>query len=360
MSAAESTQGSKAAYDFWLGLIPQFLGQWGGFVPGAAPGGAGAVPDGLKFPLDQIAKAAAMTQQSLQGISQTLVPALQAGVPDLLAQWAKAAPAFSSAKPGDAAAPSPQAALAPWLAFMSNAAAAMPSASTLPPGVAPPFPQAPLQAVSQAWVDMASRVTGASPAQVDAAFDRTYGALSDGVGLGPARKLQAAWRDVLRASTAQQDARSHYAMVVQEAFVQGFQRLLTALAAKADAGERVDSVLALIRMWAVNTEQAVHQTLQSERGLAATAALIRSELAYRKTMQQMAAVLADQFDMASRRELDAAFREIQALKRELRGMRATNGGGDAAAKRTPARRTAAAKSRKRHDSGAGTGASSND
>ena len=37
---------------------------------------------------------------------------------------------------------------------------------------------------------------------------RAYGALSDGVGMGPARKLQTAWRDVISASMAQQDARA--------------------------------------------------------------------------------------------------------------------------------------------------------
>lgn len=334
MSASDSNEGSRATYDFWLGLIPQFLGQFGGFVP---PGAATPeMPEGLPFPVDQIAKAAAMTQQSLQGIAQALAPALKGGVPDLLAQWAKtSSPAFAFAQSGDAAAAPAQAMLAPWLAFMSNAA-----------GSGSALPQAPLQAASKAWADMASRVTGASQAQVDTAFDRTYGALSDAVGLGPARKLQAAWHDVLNAALAQQDARAQYGVLVQAAFGQGFQRLLTALAAKADAGERVDSVLALIRMWAASTEHAVHETLQSERGLAATAALIRSDLAYRKKTQQMAVVLAEQFDMASRRELDEAFREIQALKRELRATEAARSGDRPAAGRGPTRKRTSAKNRK--------------
>lgn len=324
MSASESNEGSRATYDFWLGLIPQFLGQFGGFAP---TGGAGAaIPEGLPFPVDQIAKAAAMTQQSLEGLAQMLAPALKAGVPDLLAQWAKASPAFAFAKSGDTDAATPQAMLAPWLALMSNTA-----------GMGNAVPQAPLQAMSQAWVDMASRATGTSPAQVDTAFDRTFGALSDGVGLGPARKLQAAWRDVTKATIAQQDARTQYAVLVQGAFAQGFQRLITALAAKADAGERIDSVLALIRMWAASSEHAVHEALQSERGLAATAALIRADLAYRKTIQQAAAVLADQFDMASRRELDEAFREIQMLKRELRATEAPKSADPPSAGRAPTR-----------------------
>lgn len=337
MSATESNDGSRATYDFWLGLIPQFLGQFGGFM---SPGGpAAALPEGLPFPVDQVAKAAAMTQQSLQGLAQALAPALKSGVPDLLAQWASTSPAFAFAKPGEAgeaSASAPQAMLAPWLAFMSNAA-----------GAGTGLPQAPLQAMSKAWVDMASRAAGASPAQVDTAFDRTHGAFSDAVGLGPARKLQAAWSDLMNATIAQQDARAQYAVLVQGAFAQGYQRLLNALAAKADAGERIDSVLALIRLWANNTEHAVHETLQSEHGLTATAALIRADLVHRKKTRQMAAILADQFEMASRRDLDEAFREIQALKRELRAATTVDRDSGTPSDRGPARKSASARSRKR-------------
>jgi hypothetical protein len=90
----------------------------------------------------------------------------------------------------------------------------------------------------------------------------------------------------------------------------------------AQRGERVDSVLALLRLWASATEQAVHQVLQSERGLDATAALTRAGLGYRKQLQEVAATLADVLDMATRRDLDEAYREIQDLKRELRSVRA--------------------------------------
>jgi hypothetical protein len=344
MTAADSTRGSQAAYDFWLGLIPQFLGQFGGAVPGgSADASAAAGLNGLVFPVDQIAKAAALTQQSLQALAQTLAPQFQGSrFPDLVSQWAKASSAFGFRPPPDAAATAAtaaQAMAAPWAAFMANAAGAMPGAT--PSGSAASTPQSALQALIQTWLDMGSRVAGATPTQVDAAFDRTYGALGDALGFSPARKLHAAWRDAVAASVAHQEARATYAALVQEAFTQGFQRLQAGLAKKADAGERVDSIFALIRMWASKTEEVVHETLQSERGLAATAALTRSAVTYRKKMQHVAAVVADVFDMATRRELDDAYREIQALKRELRGARPAH----AAAGATPKRR-AAPKSKK--------------
>jgi Poly(R)-hydroxyalkanoic acid synthase subunit (PHA_synth_III_E) len=333
MIASESNQGSRAAYDYWLGLISQLLGQFG------SPPSSGAAPanfDGLPFPVDQVAKAASITQQSLQAMLQALVPALQTGIPNLMAQWGKQFTAFPFIQPGNTADANVQAMFAPWLALVPATSSAAPSIDTV-------MPQAPLQAINKAWVDMASRLMGTSPAQIDTTFDRTHGAFSDGVGFGPTRKLNAAWRDVMNASVAQQDARTHYASLLQNAYLQGLQRLLAALAAKGDAGERIESVLALIKMWAINVEQAVHEALQSERGLAATTALIRADLAYRKKMQQVAAVFAEQFDMTSRRELDDAFREIQTLKRELRAMKIADTDGLTESQRSPTRKPRATK-----------------
>lgn len=351
MTPLDSAHGAQTVYNFWLDLIPRFLGQFGGAFPGVAananPSEHSAYPllDGLTFPVDQIARAATTTQQSLQALTQSLAPMLQAGgVPNLLAQWAAAPTAFAPGKLGDAAATAASATqgmLSSWAALMSNAAGAIPS---ITPQGSTPGVEAPLQAITQVWADMGSRLTGATSAQRDTAFDRTYGALNDAFGLGPSRKLHAAWRDAAAASIAQQDAQANCALLVQSAFAQGFQRLLTALAEKANAGERIDSVLALLRLWASNTEEAVHETLQSERGIAASTALTRSALAYRKKMQQVAAVYADALDMTTRRDLDEAYREIQALKREVRGLRPVLVPDGAAPKRAAASRTAAPKS----------------
>ena len=78
----------------------------------------------------------------------------------------------------------------------------------------------------------------------------------------------------------------------------------------------VPNVLTLLRMWAVCTETAVHEVLQSERGMEATAAMTRAGLAHRKKLQQVAGIVADSLDMATRREIDEVYREIHELKRE--------------------------------------------
>ena len=298
MSRFDPARDAQSLYQFWLGLIPQFFNQFGAVLPGAADsgtlaGGSGAPADsfaplmnGLAFPADQIAHAAAITRQSLQSLGNAFAPMLEGG--DLLGGWAKTIEGFTANLAATAAIPQ---------------------------------------------------------AQIATAFDRTYGALGDALGMTPARELHDAWRDVLAAGIAQQQARARYALIVQGAFAEGLQRLTRRLADRAQAGERIDSGLALLRMWAVSTEEVVHETLQSERGLAATTALARSSLAYRKRIQQVAAVLADLLDMATRRDLDDAYREIQQLKREVRALQQARAPERARATNPTAKRTSKQTSR---------------
>ena len=336
MTPFDAAQGAQSVYNFWLGLVPQFfaqLGQAPADGKGGTPGGVTGL-DGLMFPMEQFAKAATATQQSL---AQAMAPMLQAGA-GIWNPWLSAMPAASSdakdaGSPGNAA----QALMAPWIALMSGAMGAPGNDVSLPgaPALVPPS----FHAMQQAWIDATSRLFGATPAQLNAAFDRTYGALGDALGLRPARELQSAWQEMVAANAAQQEARASYALLVQGALAEGLRRLMTRLADKGATGERVTSVLALIRLWAVTTEEAVHETLQSEAGLAATAALARSALGSRKRMRQVVDILADQLDIATRRELDEAYREIQEMKRELRALRAPRAGDDTAAEPRPRPRT---------------------
>jgi Poly(R)-hydroxyalkanoic acid synthase subunit (PHA_synth_III_E) len=361
MTAPAGKDGMQAVYDFWLGLIPQFFGPLGAMAPGGGKGSA-ELPPNLKFPADQVARAAGMTQEALQGFAQAYAPLLQAGgAPAMLGQWAAAMPAFPGMKFNSAGGASgEQAAFNPWTSMMPYFGGTIPKSDAASSAAQNPFAMfapwmttghagsaaanaggdtdaamAPLQAMQQTWMDMAARFGGTSAQSYATAFDRTFGGLFDALGLGPMRKLQAAWQDLAASSMAQNETRAAYAMVVQGAFTAGFDGLLRKLAAMAAAGERVESVLALMRLWAVSTEQAVHDVLQSEQGLSATAALARAGVTHRRKLQHVAGIVADALDMATRRDLDDAYREIQELKRELR------------ARRQPVAEVAPAKARRR-------------
>ena len=310
MNAFDPTSMAQSVYDLWVQLVPQLLGDAAG-APAGRDGDAtaGREPtaalDRLLFPMDQFAKVASSTQQMLQSVAQSVAPMLQGAMTDLSAL---ALPLGDAARVTNAANAATQAMFAPWNAFIAQFGGNEGTPAW--------------QGLHQSLADFAK---GSNVAQITTAFDRTYGAFGDALGLGPARRLHAAWQDMLAAGLAQQDARMRYALLVQGALAQGSQRLVSRLAAKADAGERVDSALALLRLWAGCTEECVHETLQSQPGLDATAALTRSALAYRKRVQNVASVVADLLDMATRRDLDEAYAEIQALKRELRKLRPPRG-----------------------------------
>jgi Poly(R)-hydroxyalkanoic acid synthase subunit (PHA_synth_III_E) len=315
---------AESVYNFWLGLIPQFFGQLGVTLPAghnvAGEGAPKAMPG-----VDWLGpwQAAMPLLTGMPGMSA------QGGAPgaaqNMLAPWAAMFTPYPSAKTqADAAAataPGAMGMLGPW-------AAAMPlfsGAGTGDAGVhgAAAAAMQPLQATQQAWIDFMTRFGSASPQSYMTGFDRTFGGLFDALGFGPMRKLQAACQELAGASLEQNQARAGYAMLVQGAFAAGLERLMTQLAKMADEGERVESVLALLKMWAVHTEEAVHEQLQSAKGLTATAALTRAGLSHRRKLQQVAAIVADSLDMATRRELDEVYREIHELKRELRALRAS-------------------------------------
>jgi polyhydroxyalkanoate synthesis regulator phasin len=384
MSNSADDSGVQSVYNFWLGLIPQFFNQLGAGASSGANPAAAPIP-GLLFPADQVARAATMTQQALQGIAQAYTPMLQAaGAPGLLGQWAAAMPLFmgagGKAQSAGGAAPAAQNMFAPWAAampFLSGAqtptgpataataaahnmfnpwaaamamfpaaqsgnaakgAAAIPApwsalfpfaagAQTAQPAAGDAGPTManlgllPFQTMQQAWRDIGTQMAGASTQGHASTFDRTFGALTDALGFGPMRKLQSAWQDLLAATYAQNEARASYALLVQSAFAVGLEGLLQRLAEMAEKGERVDSVFALLRLWAVNAEEAVHKVLQSPDGMTATANVARAGLGYRRKIQHMASIIADGLDLATRRDLDEAYREIHELKREVRKLR---------------------------------------
>jgi hypothetical protein len=330
------TNGAQSIYDYWLGMLPQFFAQMGAAVPPSAKSDNSAAS--LPVPADQVAKAAAMTSNALQSFAQAYLPVLQsAGAPGLLARWAAAAMPMMAGAPPKAPTLPPAAAMTfPWMTLPLSPAAMAAASTAMPASAGAAW--LPLQQMQKAWADLGNQMVGGTTQTYATAVDRTYGALGDALGLGPMRKLQAAGQEIMAAAIAQNETRAAYAMVVQTAIAAGVQKLLQRLADMADRNERVDSVLALMRMWAAATEEAVHETLQSEHGLEVTAALTRAGLAYRRKTQGFAAIIADTLDMATRRDLDDAYREIQALKREMRSMR-SSAPSDAAATKTRARTT---------------------
>jgi hypothetical protein len=307
--------GVQAVYDFWVNLIPHLFGPLGVATSTARTPGDAFDPMAWLAPWSAVS-----------GFSHTQEKhGDPAAANTMFAPWLSMFAPFSGGPtPANAAASTASAAagmVGPWIGAFPPVPGFTGDAA---PGLQDRAADAmrPFQEAQKAWVDMATGLAG-SPQAYLTGFDRTFGGLFDALGLGPMRKLQAALQELATATVTQDQWRASYAMLIQGAFVSGLERLMMQLAAKADAGERVDSVLALLRMWAMATEQAVHEVLQSEQGLTATAALTRAGLAHRRKLQQVASIAADALDLSTRRDLDDVYRELHELKRELRALRSS-------------------------------------
>jgi hypothetical protein len=318
MTTAFDTAGAQAIYELWVGLIPQFFGQFGVSLPA---GKKTSHAMGKSAPEDWFAQWTAAMPSFAGGLPKSAGDAATQAAQSMLGPWAgMMSPYPAGAVKSDAgAAPQTNAMgmFAPWMAALPFASGAQGVAGSDAAAAA----MQPFQMAQKSWLDMAAQMGFASPQNYLIGFDRTFGGLFDALGFGPMRKLQAACQELATASLAQNQSRAAYAMIVQGAFTSGLERLMMQLGTMADAGERVESVLTLLRMWAVNTEQAVHEVLQSEQGLQATAALTRAGLSHRRKLQQVAGIVADSLDMATRRELDDVYKELHELKRELRALR---------------------------------------
>ncbi len=319
MTTTLDAAGAQAVYDFWLGLIPQFFGQLGVSLP--AVGKAAARAAGKSPPNDWFAQWTAAIPPLAGDLPKSMGDAATQAAQTMFGSWsAMMAPYAGGAATAVAATPPAAGAsslFSPWMAALPFAQAAQGAASSNATAAA----MQPFQATQQAWLDMVGQMGFASPQSYLTGFERTFGGLFDALGFGPMRKLQTACQELATATLAQNQSRAAYAMIVQGAFASGLERLMLQLGTMADAGERVESVLTLLKMWAVNTEDAVHEVLQSEQGLVATAALTRAGLSHRRKLQHVAGIVADSLDMATRRELDDVYKELHELKRELRALR---------------------------------------
>ncbi len=319
MTTTLDAAGAQAVYDFWLGLIPQFFGQLGVSLPAGSKAAAHAT--GKSGPNDWFTQWSVAMPPYAGSFTKSAGDAANQAAQSMFGSWSAMMAPYTggTAKTVAGTPPIPGAAdmLAPWMAVLPFAQAAQGAGGADAPAAA----MQPFQAAQQAWLDTVAQMGFASPQSYLTGFDRTFGGLFDALGFGPMRKLQAACQELATASLSQNQSRAAYAMIVQGAFTTGLERLMMQLGTMAEAGERVESVLTLLKMWAVKTEEAVHEVLQSEQGLVATAALTRTGLSHRRKLQHVAGIVADSLDMATRRELDDVYKELHELKRELRALR---------------------------------------
>jgi hypothetical protein len=151
--------------------------------------------------------------------------------------------------------------------------------------------------------------------------ERTFTALTDAFGFGPSKVLQDAFSTLIAAERERQIAQVEYLSMLGTAWrqiVEGVTARLGELAAKGEPG---GSLVAWTKLWASVADERVHQTMQSESGLATTAKYIRAVLRLQQSRKRLIELVSESLSIPTRVEMDEAYREIQQLKRQLRQLR---------------------------------------
>jgi class III poly(R)-hydroxyalkanoic acid synthase PhaE subunit len=300
------TDTPTSLYSAWLDVLPQaFRAMVPGAAAAAAPAsdGAGFAAHAMPFPAEQIGNALNTLDGILTQLYQGYLPLLAKGelTAEPLKQLAGAASdAFNRLLAGMAVPSSALAALPGW----GNLAQAMQPWAGLMQGLLP-----------------GAQTAAAGGDQLRLGIERTFGGLGDAFGLGPMRELEQAWREMLVASAAKRRAQVEYLALVAQAWNKGTLGLIQELQAMGARGERVESLLAFIRLWAKSVDAPLHETMQEARGLEVTAKVIRASSQHREQLQKTIGLASEALHMPTRKDMDDAFREIQELKRELRRLK---------------------------------------
>lgn len=152
-------------------------------------------------------------------------------------------------------------------------------------------------------------------------IEHAYGGLADAFGLAPMREFDRARQEMVSAAVAHRKAQADYFTVVAGALGKGAEALMARLAEMSQRGESVDTLLALLRLWAHTTDKALHDAMQSPPALKASSELLRAAARLRQQQQRVVVIASEALHMPTRVEMDDAYREIQELKRELRRLR---------------------------------------
>jgi hypothetical protein len=188
---------------------------------------------------------------------------------------------------------------------------------------ADPFGMSGLASMGQAGFDPAQQRAAFNEASDRAwqAWDQVVDAGLSGPRIGINRKTEEmqirgfeAWRQALRDQQA-------YQRVLSEAWGEAFEAAMNALMQRAQAGDPVNSLRELSQVWIAESDKVLEARLAEAPYAEAQGAMVASLMRYRIAEREIVDAMLASSPIASRSELDEAYRAIQELKREMRALR---------------------------------------
>jgi class III poly(R)-hydroxyalkanoic acid synthase PhaE subunit len=155
------------------------------------------------------------------------------------------------------------------------------------------------------------------------AYERTFGRLLESPSLGLTRELNAdilngfdAWLDYRRASF-------EYQVTLGETWVHAFEEFARQLVAQAEKGETVSGVRKLLFLWIEVVDRVFTDVFRGEDYIRIQGHLVNAATAYRLREREVVDAFLKGSHLASRSELDEAYRRIYELRKDVKELKKT-------------------------------------
>lgn len=136
-------------------------------------------------------------------------------------------------------------------------------------------------------------------------------------------------------------ASARYQALIQRANSDGMERLQNKLAEHSEPGRQIDSLKGLYDLWVDAAEEAYAEIALSDEFRDAYAKMINTQMRVRHMQQQQTEQFCQQLGMPTRSDVEALGKRLQAMRRELAGLKAASASSKGAAGNTgPAVKTA--------------------
>jgi hypothetical protein len=154
-----------------------------------------------------------------------------------------------------------------------------------------------------------------------AGLRHVYSGAADAVGWGVYSKLGEALAEAGRAQAAASESQAKVWKAIGEIWTSAQARFGETLRGMVERKQSFADVQAFLRAWTAALDEAAHEAMQSEAGLALTAEVGRAAARRRVAQNQAVEVFSELYNIPTRAELDEAYRLIHELRKEVRELK---------------------------------------
>jgi class III poly(R)-hydroxyalkanoic acid synthase PhaE subunit len=155
------------------------------------------------------------------------------------------------------------------------------------------------------------------------AYESTFGRMLESPTLGHTREMN---EDILKGFDAWLDYRRagfEYQVSLGETWTHAFEEFMRQLVALAEKGDTVPSVKTLLQLWSETVDQVFTDVFRSDEYIRIQGRLVNTATAYRLREREIVDACLKASHLASRSELDEAYRRIYELRKEMKELKKT-------------------------------------